>query len=156
MGAELSLKPGEAVVFTGDSPYMGDSLTLYGRTYRTVPPGEAQLWDTGSSFGSYGTFYVILSDMEEMKKLVLMDMQLNGAAERGIQYEYAFDLDGSGEMQVQAYTEIMDRMKELAVPIRGEAAAGVGILFFAPCRIIISWNFPRSHFYHGDGPDYLL
>ena len=35
MGAELSLKPGEAVVFTGDSPYMGDSLTLYGRTYRT-------------------------------------------------------------------------------------------------------------------------
>ena len=123
MGAELSLKSGEAVVFTGDSPYMGDSLTLYGRTYRTVPPGEAQLWDTGSSFGSYGTFYVILSDMEEMKKLVLMDMQLNGAAERGIQYEYAFDLDGSGEMQVQAYTEIMDRMKELAVPIRGEAAA---------------------------------
>ena len=61
MGAELSLKPGEAVVFTGDSPYMGDSLTLYGRTYRTVPPGEAQLWDTGSSFGSYGTFYVILA-----------------------------------------------------------------------------------------------
>ena len=93
MGAELSLKPGEAVVFTGYSPYMGDSLTLYGRTYRTVPPGEAQLWDTGSSFGSYGTFYVILADMEEMKKLVLMDMQLNGAAERGIQYEYAFDLD---------------------------------------------------------------
>ena len=32
-------------------------------------------------------------------------------------------MDGSGEMQVQAYTEIMDRMKELAVPIRGEAAA---------------------------------
>ena len=104
----------------------------------------------------YGTFYVILADMEEMKKLVLMDMQLNGAAERGIQYEYAFDLDGVREMQVQAYTEIMNRMKELAVPIRGEAAEEWGFYFSLHAGLLFLGIFPRSYFYHGDGPDYLL
>ena len=85
--------------------------------------------------------------MEEMKKLVLMDMQLNGAAER----EYSMNMHliwmAAGEMQVQAYTEIMDRMKELAVPIRGEAAAEEWGFYFSLHAGLLFLEFSSEPFF---------
>lgn len=123
MGGNLSLNEGEIAVLYSDGIYKEESLTLLGQSYRVVQPEGLALWDSVNSFNSYGAYYVILPDMEEMQYLVLMDMQLNGATEQGIQYNLAFNLDADDETQIRAYSEIMERMNGIPAGIRGESAA---------------------------------
>lgn len=131
MGGNLSLKQGEIVVLYGGGAYRKDSLTLFGRTYQAVSSEGMELWDTGNTFNSYGAYYVILPNMEEMKNLISIERQLNGETEQGILYHYAFDLDADEETEIRVYTEMIKKMNGLSAGVRGESAAEKGGFYFS-------------------------
>lgn len=131
MGSSLELNQGEIVAFEGEEPYEADTLSIYGKSYRTVPAGELKIWEQDESYGRYGAYYIIVPDIGEMRSLLGMDMEMFGSVERGIRYQYAFDLNADEETQVRVYKRIMEKMQGLSAGVRGESAAEEWRFYFS-------------------------
>ncbi len=131
MGSSLKLNPGEIVAFEGEKPYEKDTLSIYGKSYHTVPAGKLTIWEQDESFGRYGAYYIIVPDIDEMRLLLGMDMEMFGSVERGIRYQCAFDLNADEETQVRVYKKIMEKMQGLSAGVRGESAAEEWRFYFS-------------------------
>lgn len=125
-GRTVSLAGNEVLLYTNRGTWSGDSLRLFGESYRIAEKTDVYVLDGELNAYMVPTFGLVVKDRAVLEKLDRLQKEVYGDAASDLTYRYQFDTDRSAQEQILLSRRLSERFAARRESLGEESAALLG------------------------------